>query len=364
MRAEPRFLIGWSLALCACSGEAEPNAVPAPVDALRRYEPAERVDFDNVVSYGAAPALGLPEPPKSGFRLIVPPRELGPGDELEDCHAWAYPEIRHKHVYAARIYTSGSLHHSNMYGAVRVASGASPYPACAPQQVDAFAVPDLENPVDVLFANSTQIEGGEEVVFQPGMAFELTTEGREVVTNIHWLNPSNEAKTSEIVYDFFTMPAELVEVELVPLMFQNHGFEIPARTRGKITTTCAIGGTGHIASVMPHTHERAIAFDAELVRADGSTEPFFHDGGYDDDSEITVFERPVSLEGVTRIRHTCTVENDLDRPIVWGTGDNEMCTLFGYMYPPSAQYIGGVPPRAVPSIEPDCISIPIGSFRK
>lgn len=98
------------------------------------------------------------------------------------------------------------------------------------------------NVIDVLFANSTQIEGGEQIAFKPGMAFKLTTEGREVTTNIHWLNPSSRLVRSEIVYDFFTMPDELVEVELVPLMVQNHGFELPARRQGKITKTCDIGG--------------------------------------------------------------------------------------------------------------------------
>jgi hypothetical protein len=352
--------------LCAaCSGtEPTPTTAPPRGDPIGRYEPQSRIDFDNVVSYGDAPTLRLPDPPKSGFRLVVPPMDLEPGDEIEDCRAWAYPNIEHKNVYAARIHTSGSLHHSNMYGVAIPASGPSPYPGCSQAQIDAFSVPDLVNVIDVLFANSTQIEGGEQIVFKPGMAFELTTENREVTTNIHWLNPSSQRVRSEIVYDFYTMPDELVEVELAPLMFQNHGFELAARSEGKITTTCDIGGTGHIATVMPHTHKRAIAFEAELVRPDGSTEPFFRDGGFDGESEITVFDEPVSLEGFTRIRHTCTVNNDLDRPIVWGVGENEMCTLFGYMYPPEAQYIGGVPARTAPAVQPDCISIPIGRFRK
>src|SRR6185503_13333845 len=186
-------------------------------DAIGRYEPATRIDFDNVVSYGDAPALDLPEPPKSGFRLVVPPMDLEPGEELEDCRAWAYPSIKHKNVYAARLYTSGSLHHSNMYGTAIPASGPSLYPACSQAQIDAFSVPDLENIIYVLFANSTQIESGEQIVFEPGMAFKLTTEGREVTTNIHWLNPTSRRIRSEVVYDFYTMPDELVEIELVPL---------------------------------------------------------------------------------------------------------------------------------------------------
>ena len=198
---------------------------------VRRYEPETRIDFDNVVSYGDAPTLRLPDPPKSGFRLVVQPNAGAGRRGSRTARAWAYPNIKHKNVYAARLYTSGSLHHSNMYGSALASSGPSPYPACSQEQMDAFNVPNLENIIDVLFANSTQIEGGEQIVFKPGMAFKLTTEGREVTTNIHWLNASSQPARSEIVYDFFTMPDELVEEELAPLMFQNHGFELPARSQ-------------------------------------------------------------------------------------------------------------------------------------
>ena len=58
------------------------------IDPLRRFEPAERVDFDNVVAYGDAElTLDLPEPPKSGFRLVVAPRRLEVNEEIEECQA-------------------------------------------------------------------------------------------------------------------------------------------------------------------------------------------------------------------------------------------------------------------------------------
>src|SRR5262249_7423656 len=56
------------------------------VDPATRYEPQDRVDRDNVSAYGEAlTELTLPEPPKSGFRLIAPPRTLSPGEEVEGC---------------------------------------------------------------------------------------------------------------------------------------------------------------------------------------------------------------------------------------------------------------------------------------
>jgi hypothetical protein len=324
---------------------------------------------DNVASYESTElTLELPEPPKSGFRLVVPSRELAPGEEVETCHAWVFPRITHRNVYAARVYTSGALHHSNMYGVPYHESGPSPYPGCAPGQGSPFAQVGnfLKGDImDVLFANSTQIEGGEQIVFPEGMAFKITTENREAATSIHWLNVTDEPLKSEIVYDFFTMPDELVETELVPFVFENQGFEVPAQQEADIVTECAVNGTGNIVSVMPHTHARAVAFDVALLREDGSEQRIFQDGAFDTESEITVFPEPWSLAGVTGIRHRCTVANDLDRPIVWGTGDDEMCTLFGYMYPPSAQQVGFIPGRTAqePTVQPNCLALHLGQKR-
>jgi len=333
------------------------------VEPLRRYEPEERVDFDNVVSYRAGETrLDLPDPPKSGFRLIVPPRVLAPLAEIEGCHAWAYPEIQHRNVYAARVYTNGGLHHSNMFGVPLSSAGPSPYPACNPGQAGLegqsanLIAGDI---LDVLFANSTQIDGGEQIVFPEGMAFQIKTEEREVTTTIHWFNVTGESLRSEVVYDFFTMPDDEVTTEIVPFAFENLEFEVAAGSTQDISTTCDLASAGNVVSIMPHTHERAISFDVELVREDGSTESFFHDGDFDTESDITVFEEAISLEGFSRIRHTCTVENELDRPIVWGIGDNEMCTLFGYLYPPSAQQLGYVARGAT-----DCFTLDLGANRQ
>lgn len=368
-------VLGVPLLLLSCSGSQSGTAPPgcaegqaatngACVDPLRRYEPKDRVDVDNVVAYGGMPtALELPEPPKSGFRLVVPPRELAPGEEVEDCHAWAYPNIKYRNVYAARIYTTGALHHSNMYGVPLSSAGASPYPACASGQADLFnqvsnwLAGDI---TDVLFANSTQIDGGEQITFHPGMAFEITTEGREVATTIHWLNPTGKTVTSETVYDFFTMPDDQVTTPIVPFVFENEDFQIAPHTVGHITTTCDLVEHGNIVSIMPHTHKRATAFTVDLLRSDGSSETIFEDGSFDTSSDITVLDKPIGLEGFSQIRHDCTVNNDLSDTIVWGIRQNEMCTLFGYLYPPSAQLLGFVGSQTGGT----CLSLDLGKSRK
>ena len=163
------------------------------------------------------------------------------------------------------------------------------------------------------------------------------------------------------------MPDDRVETEIVPFVFDNQGFEVAAKTHADVTTTCDLTAeSGSIVTLMPHTHKRTFAFDVALVREDGSEESIFEDGHFDSESDIQVFEQPVSLEGFTKIRHTCKVDNDLDRPIVYGIGDDEMCTLFGYIYPASAQMLGYVTARSAlqPEVQPACVTLPIGQYRR
>ena len=342
------------------------------IDPIRRFEPAARVDFNNVVSYGGALTLKLPDPPKSGFRLVVPPQPIKPGEEIEGCAAWAYPTLKNKNVYAATVYTSGALHHSNMYGVSLAATGPSPYPKCAPGQTDltsqiANHVLPKGDILDVLFANSTQIKDGESIVFPKGMAFKLTTDGREVATTIHWLNVTDREMTSEVVYDFFTMPDDQVTEELVPFVYDNQVFSIPPNSEGHIATTCDLKKPGNIVSVMPHTHRQTKSFVAELVRADGTTESLVNDGAINGNSQIEVFDKPISTEGFTQLRFDCAVwnGNTPPAPIVHGVEQNEMCTLFGYMYPKSAQQMGAVVGTLnTDGSAPPCASLDLGALRK
>src|SRR5262245_33729842 len=146
-----------------CEGDLVPSANGC-VEAYRRHEPKERVDRDNVVGYGnPVSQLKLPPPPKSGFRLVVTPKELEAGSEVEECRAWEYHAITHHNVYAARLYTSGALHHSNVFGVPLAKSGPSPYPDCTPGQGEVQGQTEnlLSGDIlDVLFANSTQIPEG------------------------------------------------------------------------------------------------------------------------------------------------------------------------------------------------------------
>lgn len=305
------------------------------------YEPTDRIDFDNVTNLGGAPTIaGLPEPPKSGFRIVLPVRTVQPGEEWKGCIALPYPKLTHRNVYEARIYTSGALHHSNVIG-VQQKAGPSSYPSCPPGTGDAIQIA-LDNflsdsPIDVLFANSTQIDGGERLVFPPATAFKVRTDGAEVLADAHYLNAGSEPIDSQVVYDFFTMPDADVEHTLGAMVVHDQSFRVAPGDTKDVVNDCLTRSQGHLVSLMPHAHERTVEFTVEITRPDDS-ETIFTSGSFDGDSKITVFDDPIALDGA-RIKQTCRIHNDLDVPIVYGTGTDEMCISFGYITPATEAFV-------------------------
>jgi len=316
-----------------------------PVDGARRwpapmYEPAERVDFDNVTLLGEAPTMDLPEPPRSGFRIVLPVREVAPGEEWEGCIALPYPEFEHRNVYHARIYTSGALHHSNLVG-VQHDGRPSSYPSCPPGTGDSIQIAldsFLSNsPIDILFANSTQIDETEEIVFKPQTAYKVRTAGAEVLADAHYLNTGFEPVHSEVVYDFFTMPDEQVVHTLGAMVVHDQSFRVEAGTDKDVSNDCATQSRGHLVSIMPHAHERTVDFTVDIMGG-GHIDEVFSSGVFGGESKITVFDEPIPLSDA-RIRQTCRMRNDLDRPIVYGTGQDEMCITFGYVTPATEAFV-------------------------
>ena len=308
------------------------------VDPATRYEPDERIDQDNVVAYGDPPQhLDMPEPPKSGFRLIAPPRLVQPGEEIDTCVSWPYPSLQNKVIYSARIYTTPGLHHSNMVAKPVAADlGKNPYPACNPGAADPFSNIGDGLP-DVLFGNSTQVVGAETLTFPPGMGYTVDTT-REISTDIHYLNATGEPMVVEVAYDFFTMPPERLVDEVAPFLMQVNDFLVPPHETGTVGATCDVFG-GRVVSMMPHTHKLATEFTVDFVPLEGAEERVLEDGAYDPESDIRVFDPPLDLEPIDKVRFTCTFDNTTDHDVTYGLGENEMCILFGYVTPVRSQFV-------------------------
>jgi hypothetical protein len=362
-----RKLLRFSALVAASGCTADPPALTCPpgreafrgacVEPARRYEPQSPLDHDNVAAYGEPlTQLDLPPPPRSGFRLVAPPRVLAPGEEALFCLSWPIPATTHHIVYAARLYTTPGLHHSNVITKpVDPKLGPNPYPSCHPGAADPFA--DLGAGVpDVLFANSTQIVGEETIVFPPGLGYRLDP-AREIATSMHLLNPGAAPLRVEVAYDVFTMPASELSDEVAPFALSIASFSIPPHTEKTVGTTCKIFG-GDVVTLMPHTHRLARSFTVDLLGWDGHARRVLDVGALDGTSEIRSYDPGLDLDDVATMRFSCLFDNTTDHEVHWGLGDNEMCTLFGYIWPAEKQFIG-----AAPSETKLCSTLQIGLLR-
>ncbi|APR80242.1 Hypothetical protein A7982_05589 [Minicystis rosea] len=327
------------------------------VNPATRYEPDARVDDDNVVAFGDPfTQITLPDPPKSGFRIIAPPRVMQPGEEVDDCVSWPYPAIKNKIVYAARLYATPGVHHSNLIAKpINESTGPNPYPGCNPGASDPFGSIGAGIP-DVLFASSTQVSGQEALTFPVGMGFRVDT-SREIATDLHLLNTTTEPQRVELAYDFFTMPESDLENEVAPFTLQVDDFLVPPHSQKVIGSECASFG-GQVVEMLPHTHKLRRAFTVDFIKEDETRDNVLSFGAFDSGSEIRVFDDPLSLEGVKKVGFSCTFDNITDHDVVYGLGENEMCILFGYVFPVRSQFVGHAPYQGEA-----CQSIQLGLFR-
>jgi hypothetical protein len=372
---EFRRLIPFALAtltgVTGCTDEPSTDATPpaptacaadqelfrgACVDPALRYEPAARVDHDNVSAFGdPLTQLTLPDPPKSGFRIVAPPRTLAPGEEVETCLSWPIPSTMEHIVYAGRLHATPGLHHSNVIAKpINAQTGPNPYPGCNPGASDPFSqLPEVIP--DVLFANSTQVVGEETLAFPPGMGFRFDPT-REISTTIHYLNTGSAPQTVEVAYDFFTMPEADLEREVAPFSLGVNDFLVPPHSVGKVGADCQVF-SGAVVSLMPHTHKLAQDFTVDLMH-DGKDDRVLETGPYGLESDIHVYDPQIPLQGVSSMKFECTFNNTTDHDVVYGIGENEMCILFGYIYPVKAQFVAYSAHQGDP-----CQSIQIGLFR-
>ncbi|MFT3768915.1 MAG: hypothetical protein QM820_26025 [Minicystis sp.] len=232
--------------------------------------------------------ITLPDPPKSGFRIVAPPRTMQPGEEVDYCISWPYPTFQNKIVYAARFYATPGIHHSNLIAKpVNPSYGPNPYPSCNPGASDPFTNIG-EGVPDVLFASSTQVTGAETLAFPPGMGFRVDT-SREIATDIHLLNTTGQAQEVEFAYDFFTMPEATLENEVAPFTLQVDDFLIPPHSQGVVGTECSVFG-GNVVEMLPHTHKLRKSFSIDFLDENEKRRNVLSFGGFDSSSEIRIFE--------------------------------------------------------------------------
>jgi hypothetical protein len=178
-------------------------------------------------------------------------------------------------------------------------------------------------------------------------------EDQEVIFQVHYLNATGKALRVAPRYEWYAIEESSVTQELGPFAWRAANFEIPAKSEYTFTGGCSFPAPMRVVHVLPHMHKLGAAFRAEYMGGARDGEYFLRSTGYDPESGVMVsYEPAIDLSQGEGARFSCTWRNTLDKTIVEGLGENEMCILFGYAYPPENAF------TAVAVSEDSCVILP------
>lgn len=335
-------LLGLALFAAQCgsgSGASGPDA-PQPLDPL----PA-----------GQLPTPAPPDNAVGGFAIQIPEITLQPGEEKEPCYLLPL-EISgpSRFVTAGVLTTQTGLHHGNITTRPKTGDGIR---KCEPGGNGSLAV-EIASGGAVLFGSSTQIQSTEWQRFPAGMAYRVP-DGQEIVARMHYLNASPHPITLAPRYQWFTIAEADMRQRVAPFAWMYMQFHIPPHSQLTVSGDCPLERPMYVVQTLPHMHALGTRFTLSLLGGPRDGTPVFDNDTYGrrGETDIRLYDPAIDLTqgGLgTGARFSCSWMNTFDKVIEYGTGDNEMCILFGYAYPPENTY------SAAASEGVDCLTI-IGS---
>jgi hypothetical protein len=298
-----------------CTGDAEPAAEPPKVD------------------QGHPPAANPPANIVGGFSIQLPEETLQPGDETFPC--WIFPltiEGPSRIVGGAKLVTGPGMHHGNITTRPK-GDGEGIRPCGMGSNEFGSEAMDIVEGGSVLFGSTTQIEGEEWQSLPDGMGYEVD-ETYEIVARMHYLNASPEPVTVSPTYEWFTIDEAKVTERLGPFAWKMSGWEIPPLSTLTVSSICRPDAPMNIVNALPHMHGLGIEFFGRFIGGPYDGQRWLDSRGYDPESTVvTQYTPAMDISQGEAIEWGCTWTNTFDKTIVEGTGDNEMCILYGYAYP-------------------------------
>jgi hypothetical protein len=301
------------------------------------------------VDTGHKPAQKMPPNVVGSFSIQLPKVTLKPGAETFPCYVFPLKVTGASHIVGGgKVIASPGMHHGNITtrkSTVTFGPNDTVLP-CPKEEQSAFGGEgqDIAGGGAVLFASSTQVQGEEWSSFPDGMGFPIASSGYEIIARMHYLNTSSTPLEVTAKYDWYTVdPAKITQL-LGPFAWVLRNWTIPPNSDYTAATECKIPvgdtlGDMNIVNAMPHMHALATGFFAEHVGGPLDGQRFLDSKGYDPgNGVITQYDPAAKLAGGEAVRFGCAWHNTYDQDIVWGTGKNEMCILFGYAYPYTHAY--------------------------
>jgi len=317
---QPRALAFALIALAACGGPGASG-------------PEATAGF----TVGKPPRQSAPSNSVGGFSIDLPSATLMSGEEVTPC--FIFPLVvdgPSRLVGGASLTVAPGMHHGNITTRPKTGEGIR---ACPPDDAGAPGEAlDIAAGGAVLFASSTQISGTEWQSFPEGMAYRVR-DGFEIVARMHYLNVTQAPLTIAPSYRWYTIDEGSLTQELGPFAWVDNDIHIPPLSTWTAGGSCEFPAGMHLVNVLPHMHKLGVAFDAAFVGGKLDGQKFLDSPGYDPDRGVLLqYDPAIDLSQGTGASFSCTWKNTLDQEIVEGIGDNEMCILFGYAYPPQSAF--------------------------
>ncbi len=286
---------------------------------------------------GKPPLKEKPASTVGGFSIEVPTTTVQPGTEAFPCMIFPIDLQGPSHVVGgASLTVTKGMHHGNITTRPKTGEGIRKCPdGNDPTNNEGF---DVINGGQVLFASSTQIVGTEWQSLPPGMGYTVK-DGYEIVARMHYLNPTSAPLDVSAKYEWFTIDPATLTQPVAPFFWSYKNFQIPPLQTYTVTANCRVPKPMKLVNVLPHMHALGTELDASFLGGANDGTAFLKSPGYDpNNGVIRQYDPAIDLSQGDGVSFSCTWNNHFDKVIVEGTGDNEMCMVFGYAYPPDSSY--------------------------
>ncbi|MEQ9499916.1 MAG: hypothetical protein RIT81_23770 [Deltaproteobacteria bacterium] len=299
----------------------------------------------------------IPEPPPTGYQLLMPAVEIAPGEDIEFCTYFnlddkAFHDANGQPFLLKDLITNGfdptaeeiaigkievrgapGLHHIQILAMENDLEDIDDRHIfeCA---VDLFGGP-LTGDVDPLFFTSLNNYA---VEYPEGVARvlkrvqnrddETQTRGTQLLYNFHYLNTTTEPITAEVVVNLHVVPRETVEHPVRSAWWNYIYFEAEPDKVSRVEAKGSFLVDVNLVGMTSHLHEMGrrftYAIDDELVYDDKNwAEPEYKRF---DDGTVLAKDNPIEF--------TCEWYNSAATPRYFGLqADDEMCTAIVEYYP-------------------------------
>ncbi|MBA3462887.1 MAG: hypothetical protein H0T46_23225 [Deltaproteobacteria bacterium] len=265
------------------------------------------------------------------------PYELAPGEEVtKNCVQISLHNDEFLYVNSVELTTGPGFHHSNWFWVPESTfAGEDGTFVCDDRN---FNEPAAAIFGGVLFAQSTQAPH-EVQAFPEGVVIKIPRNAK-IVTQIHLLNPTDEAMTVTPKIAIKPILESSVTTTLAGISFQDKALALPPNMQSKFTVECDIGSRHQavfgrapdfkIYYALAHYHELGTRLTVEAVKPTGEAATVYST----EDNVGDVLGGPIdplfSMVGYTKLRMSCEFFNPTTKVVGWGVGDQEMCVFLAF----------------------------------